>query len=76
MRGNVFLDGSFLYTGNGIDIADGNYSAAELINNKHLYVHSDLTHYGTKEENYILAGILDIVIDIVKNTSKEVSNAS
>lgn len=71
----IFVDGyydvhthdSFSYTGLGIDIADGNFSVAELINKHHLYIHFDVLHYECSASINVFARILDEAVSILES---------
>lgn len=61
-------DYAYSVSGLGVDIADGNFSVAELIDKKYLYILLDLTHRGSKQELEILKILVDKVIAIVKES--------
>lgn len=63
---NTFCrDSAFIFTGNGVDIADGHFSVAKLEDNKHLYIFCDIVHTGSDIEHAVLNRLVDEVISIV-----------
>lgn len=63
----VWIENSYVYSGIGIDITDGNFSVAELIDRKHLYVHIDIFEYGNDQNKAIFSRLIDEVIEIMEN---------
>lgn len=62
----IWYKGAYAYSGVGIDIADGNFSIAELVNNKDLYILFDIVEYSSIEARKLFTKLIDEVISIVK----------
>lgn len=65
---SLINDSCFMFSGTGIDIADGNFSVAELVNYNQLFILFDLLHYRGPDAISILSRLVDEVIALVKNS--------